>query len=205
MIEIHPKLFICGVVLVSGCAKEPPARSVQEFVDNPISLEAAMVRCSQNRKETRYDAECVNARQAVSIIEAKEERARRDALEAQSQRKREALWRTQKAAAEARRRAVEAEQRRKEAEYLAQFGVLPPPPDGENQDTANVPGAVIPTAPADTDGQQGPDVVFEELPPRNPAEAAADGGNAPQAAPEPTQNLSDVRDELRRRNEDGSN
>ncbi len=200
-------LLLSGVALLSGCAKEPPARSVQEFMDNPIALEAAMVRCAQNRSESRYDAECVNARQAVSIIEAKEERARRDALEAQSQRKREALWRTQKAAAQARRRAADAEQRRKEAEYLAQFGVLPPPPDGESQaDNANVPGAVIPTGPSDAPAQQESNVVFDDLPPRNPAESATDGGNAPVVAedPDPARNLSDVRDELRRRNEENN-
>ena len=206
MIRTHSIVLICGAALVSGCSKELPARSVQEFLDDPISLEAAMVRCAQNRSETRYDAECVNARQAVSIIEAKEERARRDALEAQSQRKREALWRTQKAAAEARRRAAEAEQRRKEAEYLAQFGVLPPSPEVESQDdAANVPGAVIPTTPAEAPRQQETNVVFDELPPRNPAEVAADGGNAPVAEQEPAQNLSDVRDELRRRNDESSN
>ena len=207
MPRIHPILLLSGVALLSGCGEEPPARSVQEFVDNPITLEAAMVRCAQNRSETRYDAECVNARQAVSIIEAKEERARRDALEAQSERKREALWRTQKAAAEARRRAAEAEQRRKEAEYLAQFGVLPPTVEENGaEEAANMPGAVIPTGPeAGTSEQQETNVVFDELPPRNPAESATDGGNAPVAAEDAAGNLSDVRDELRRRNEASNN
>ena len=208
MNHIHPILLLCGVALLSACAEEPPPRSVQEFMDNPIALEAAMVRCSQNRSESRYDAECVNARQAVSIIEAKEDRARRDALERQSERKREALWRTQKAAAEARRRAAEAERRREEAAYLAQFGVLPPPPDGESQGiggAANSPGAVVPPAPDESSGGQQSEVVFDELPPRRPAEAAADGSNAPAAEQEPAGNLSDVREELRRRTEEGSN
>jgi len=206
MTKIHLILLFCAAALVSGCSKEPPARSVQEFVDNPITLEAVMVRCAQNRSETRYDAECVNARQAVSIIEAKEERARRDALEAQSARKREALWRTQKAAAEARRRAADAEKRRAEAEYLAQFGVLPPSPDGEEEDDgANVPGAVIPQAPADAPPQQETNVVFEEPASRQLTETASDGGNAPVVEQEPARNLSDVRDELRRRNEESSN
>ena len=90
MTRIPPLLLLCGVAIVTGCDNEPPPRSVEEFIDNPIMLEAAVVRCSQNRAESRYDAECVNARQAVSIIEAKEERARRDALERQSAAKREA-------------------------------------------------------------------------------------------------------------------
>lgn len=205
MTKTHPILLLCGAVLLSGCAKEPPARSVQEFVDEPNSLEAAMVRCSQNRNETRYDAECVNARQAVSIIEAREERTRRDALEAQSLRKREALWRTQKAAAEARRRAAAAEQRRKEAEYLAQFGVMPPSTDDGEGEAANEPGARIPAATTTAQPQQDTNVVFDELPQRNPAETAIDGGNAPVVEQEPASNLSDVRDELRRRNDDSSN
>ena len=84
-----------------------------------------MVLCAQNRVESRYDAECVNARQAVSLVEAREERARREALEAQSALKREALRRTQEAAAEARRRsAVVAALLRGEEEAPDRFSAL---------------------------------------------------------------------------------
>ncbi len=78
-------LLLCGIAIAAGCAKEPPPRTVTEFMDNPMMLEAVMVRCAQNRNESRYDPECVNARQASSIIQAKEERERRDAFEAQSE------------------------------------------------------------------------------------------------------------------------
>lgn len=206
MTRIPPTLLLCGAVLVSGCNNEPPPRSVQEFVDNPIMLEAAVVRCSQNRAESRYDAECINARQAISIIEAKEERARRDALERQSAAKREALWRTQKAAAEARRRAAAAAERRKEAEYLAQFGELPPSSDAAPQEgAANAAGAVIPDAPQAGGQQPEQVVIFDELPPRNEPATATDGGNAPLIQQQPETDLGDVREELRRRNEDPSN
>ena len=50
-------ILMGGLALVAGCAKPPPPRSVQEFVDNPLVLEAALVRCSRNRSETRYDSE----------------------------------------------------------------------------------------------------------------------------------------------------
>jgi hypothetical protein len=104
-------LLLCSALIVQGCGPNQAApRSVQEYLDNPQFLEAAVVRCSQNRSESRYDADCVNARQAVSVIEAREERARRDQLEAESESKRDALRRTQRAAAEARRRALEDEQ-----------------------------------------------------------------------------------------------
>jgi hypothetical protein len=168
---------------------------VTEFLKNPIILEAAMVRCAQNRSETRYDATCVNARQAVSIIEAKEERARRDIFEAESNRKREALRRTQQVAAEARRRAAESERMRKEAEYLAQFGELPPPPQEErdvDEAAANAPGVII------------PEIADEpaDLPPKADPLSPSDGGNAPAAVSETGSDLEAVREELRNRNEE---
>jgi regulator of protease activity HflC (stomatin/prohibitin superfamily) len=157
--------LVGGIAMIAGCAEPPPPRSVQEFLDNPIVLEAALVRCSRDREETRYDAECVNAREANRTVTAKEVAERRAELEAQSERKRQALRREQQAAAEARRRAAEAEKLREEAAYLAQFGELPPD-DGqepERPETGNLPTAVV---------------------------------------PEPARNLDEVREELKRRNEE---
>ena len=205
-------MLLCSSLFVLACSEERPARSVRQFLDNPQFLEAAVVRCAQNRDESRYDAECINARQAVSLIEAGEERSRRDRLEAQSKSKRDALRRTQRAAASARQQATERERLREEAEYLAQFGVLPPPvvePD-LRQLEANSPGAVIPSpeqteqSPALEISQDRP-VVFDE--PVRDSVPASDGGNAPvvTSEPEPETDLTSVRDELRRRQEEPSN
>ncbi len=68
-----------------------------------------MVRCGQNRSETKYLEECVNARDAINQIEVGEKQARRAELEAQSERKRQALRRTQAAAAAARQLALDAQ------------------------------------------------------------------------------------------------
>ena len=178
----HLVILLFGGAFLVGCSKELPPRSVQEFLDDPILLEASVVRCAQNRSESRYNAECVNARQAVAIIEAREERERADLLEAQSERKRQALRRTQEAAAEARRRAESAERLRREAEYLAQFGELPPPTDGESDQgdsSHHVPGAV----------------VSDEA----PVEA---GANAPQVETQPSpSDLSEIREALRQAGE----
>jgi len=205
--NIHAILLLSGLALLAACGREPPPRSVHDFLDNPIILEAAMVRCAQNRSESRYDLECVNARQAVSIIEAREERARADALELQSERKREALRRTQRAAAEARRRAAEAERLRKEAEYLAQFGELPPPAnnDGVGDNAANAPVAEIPDS---AEARDSVTVIFDAVPTAADdasAPTASDGGNAPIAKTEPDSDLNAVRDELRRRSEETNN
>lgn len=141
-------LFSIGIVLLTGCAeKEPSPRTVTEFVDNPILLEAAMVRCSRDRTEYRYDPECINAREAVKRVQAKEEETWRLELEARSESKRKALRRMQEAQEEARRRAEESERLRKEAEYLAQFGVLPSTEEAAEDELpeGNLPIAVVPS------------------------------------------------------------
>ncbi len=155
-----------------------------------------MVRCNQNRDQTRYDAECVNARQAVSIVEAREDRNRAKAFEAQSMRKREALRRTQEAAAEARRRAEDAQRRAEEAAYLAQFGELPPSPEGAASSAgaeANVPTAVLP----EPEGVAESATTGAEI-----ALPASDGGNAPAVESEPPSDLSAIREELQKRNDE---
>ncbi len=196
----HLTPLFCVLSIVAGCAEEPAPTSVQDFVDNPILLEAAMVRCAEDRSRTRYEAECVNARAAVDRIQAREEAAARAALEARSESKRKALRRTQAAAAEARRRAAEEQRRREEAEYLAQFGVSPDedqtPAVSEADAEGNLPIADVPKAPEEELAQG----VYDEYP------APPVGSNAPVARPEPEPaetDLESVREELRRRNEEG--
>ncbi len=208
-------MLLCSSLFVVACSEERPARSVREFMDNPQFLEAAVVRCSQNRTESRYETECVNARQAVALIEARDERARRDNLEQESEKKRDALRRTQRAAAAARLQAAERARLREEAEYLAQFGEVPAPVSESDlpQLKANTPGAVIPS-PVQTEQSTAfsesddPSVIFDE-PVRAQSNSfpASDGGNAPgiNNQPEPDTDLGSVRDELRRRQEESSN
>jgi membrane-bound lytic murein transglycosylase len=142
------RLTTCFIFLavVAGCSKEPPPRSMTEFLDNPMLLEAAIVRCSKDRAQSRYDAECVNARAAAARITATEEAERAADLEARSERKRQELRRAQEAAAEGRRRAEDAARRARDAEYLAQFGEAPPVESAESSDEAqgNVPVVIIP-------------------------------------------------------------
>jgi hypothetical protein len=196
----HLTLIASGLGLLAACSEERRPRSTTEFLENPIMLEAAIVRCSQDRSASRYDAECVNARQAVRMIEVKEEAARKADLEAESEKKRLALRRAQEAASQARNRAAENERLRKEAEYLAQFGVVLPTEDAssvDEQELGNSPMAVIPEALEQPPLNSGPgDVV-----------PATDGGNAPaiiEQEEDPHADLDSNHDELQRRNEEGS-
>lgn len=207
MIPRHLKFSLLVAVMASGCVEEPPPRSVSEFMEDGSLLEAALVRCTSDPAGSRYDPECVNANEAVKRIEAKEEEARRAELEALSQRKREALRRTQQAAAEARRWAAERERLRKEAEYQAQFG-LPMPRDSANDEVmaGNEPQAVIPAPSADSTPADAPGSTTERFAPPLPAA----GSNAPAievAPPEPATSPADlgsIREELQRRNEEKS-
>ncbi len=118
MKTLRLKFCLIGPLILTACAEEPPPPSVDEFLKNPRMLEAAMIRCGKNRSETKYLAECVNARDAINRMEVREKRARRAELEAQSERKRQALRRTQAAAAAARQLVLDAQKRREQAEFL---------------------------------------------------------------------------------------
>ena len=198
----HTALLIFCLGTLLGCSQEPRPRSVDEFIDNPIMLEAAMVRCSQDRSGTKYDAECVNARTAVGRIEAKEEAVRRAAFDARSEEKRQSLRRTQQAAAEARRRAEEAAKLREEAEYLAQFGASPAQDFGEDsvQEMGNLPTATVQEADPGQENSNGPASLGRDTTPATDGGNAPTGSNANEAPAE--QDLDSIRDELRRRSDE---
>ncbi len=183
-------IAISNLILLAACSKEPPPVSVSEFTENPRLLEATMVRCAQNRAETKYEAGCVNAREAINRLEAAEEKVRRQELEKQSERKRKALRRTQEAAAAARRRTLEERRRREEEEYLGLF-------DQSSPDTAQ------PAIGADTAGGSAPmpagNAPTVDL---NPApEAVEQQPDAAEPPPEVGTDLNAIREELKRRQE----
>ena len=176
-------VIVCSIFsLLAGCAEELPPRSVAEFLENRILLEATMVRCAENRNQSKYEAECVNAREAINHIATEEEKARRAGLEAQFERKRKALRRTQEAAAEAKRRAAEARRRREEAEFLGVYEDMRP---GTAIEAATTPGSA-----AGSDGTQ------QSYEPGNVEQAPEDDSQPEGPA---AQDLEAIREELRRR------
>lgn len=172
-------------LFLAGCAEPPPPVTVAEFMENPRLLEATMVSCGQNRSEMKYEAECVNAREAVNRLERAAERERRLQLEAQSDRKRQALRRTQEAAAAARRRAEEERRRLEQAEYLGVFEdgsavTQAAPAAAPTPAAANAPAAAIEPPPPE------PETLSEEVPLQD-------------TPPPEASDLEAVREELRRR------
>ena len=195
MKNITSSLLLLGVASLWACSDEVPPPSVGAFMDDSVLLDATMVRCSADRAKTKYEPECVNAREAINRLERAAEVERRAALEAQSERKRRALRRTQEAASAARRRAEEAERARQEAAYLAQFETIPPS-SGEPQ---SAPGSDAPeNVPANVLAE--PNIVPAEAPPAG----APDAGAPDSAVTDDGKSLEEIREELRRRQEGGS-
>lgn len=197
------RLTLFAVVALAACGEETPPHTVAEFMEDPILLEATVVRCGEDRSASRYDPECINARDAVDRIAAAREQARRDELEAESERKRQALRRAREAAAQARQRAEEEARRREEAAYYGEFEPLPPeegttPPEPEqpipDADAADDAAAPDPSAAPPDPGATEP----EQPPPADLPGAPADGGGAAPDAQAPA-DLEAVREELQRR------
>jgi hypothetical protein len=179
---------LCAVLLLlASCSKEQP-RTTAEFVDNPRLLEATMVRCSANRAELKYTAECANAREAVDRLAVREEEAKRSQLEAESIRKREALRRARQAAEESQLRAEELERLRREAEYLGQFDEVPAA-EQRNEPVTN----------------QAPITNDVAPPPANATTPVPDEAPPASAMPDADATLEEVREELRRRQQPPSN
>ena len=192
MTTICLKFSLTGLVLLAACAKEPPPISTAEMMENPRLLEATMVRCAQNRSETKYLVECVNARDAANRLEAGRKEAKSEELEAQSERKRQALRRTQEAVAEARRRAEEERNLREQAEYLGVTEGEMPDGAGLTNDTESVPEAapaVGGNAPGVEISPPEPDIVEDP-----PADMQPDAGVG--------SDLESIREELKRRQEE---
>ncbi len=181
------RLTTCpGILLMLfACSEEPPPISVAEFMERPRLLEATMVRCAQNRSESRYLVECINARDAVSRIDATQEKIRRQELESQSERKRQALRRTQEAAAEARRRTLEAQRLREEQEYLGIFE--------SSSGSTSVTDSNEPAVSSGTDSNA-PRLLIEEPAPREDEPPVQD-----EEPIEPETDLGTIREELKRR------
>ncbi len=182
---------LIGSLILTACAKEPPPPSVDEFLKNPRMLEAAMVRCGQNRSETKYLAECVNARDAINRMEVGEKQARRAELEAQSERKRQALRRTQAAAAAARQLVLDAQKRREQAELLGVVNGVAP--DGTR--LADDPGIATDIAASTDSNAPGVEIAQPE------PEGAADTIEYMEPDTGVGSDLESIREELKRRQE----
>ncbi|MEM7278205.1 MAG: EexN family lipoprotein [Pseudomonadota bacterium] len=188
----------CSLALLamalSACAPEPEPRSVDDFLKDPIGLDATLERCNQRRGVSKDDVECQNARSANKRLGAIELENRRAEAEAESQRKLEVIRRRNQAQAEAARRAQEEAAMREQEAYEAQFNdaELDSEPAPSNYESYEPHSSEPPDSPADYETpppapvtpNPEPEPVNEELP-----ETSAPG------------DMDALREELKRRSE----
>ena len=77
---------VAMLCLLAGC-EEPQPITFAEFMDDDIARDGTLARCNEDREATLADIECANARRAAAAIALREERARREALELESEQK----------------------------------------------------------------------------------------------------------------------
>jgi len=135
-------------LLTAGCSGPEP-RTYDDFMEDRIARDGTLARCNRDRESTARDVDCANARRAASAVALLEERARREELERESERKLAALRAQIVSRDRARREAMAAALAAAEAAYDAQWAdggtftgpddtaSSPPgqPPIGVNPDT----------------------------------------------------------------------
>lgn len=140
-----PWLCLAAVVVALGGCEQPRPLTFTEFMEDEFARDGTLVRCNADRQATAGDIECANARRAAMAIALREERARREELEAESERLRAELRARIAQQQEAERRAREAAEAAEHLAYEAQWAdpaTLDVPPDVEGVgDTAQTPAA----------------------------------------------------------------
>jgi hypothetical protein len=112
--------LIGACVLVTAC-NEPRPRTYTEFMEDAFAREGTLARCNAERDATTNDLECANARRAAVTVALLEERERREALEAESERLRTELRERIAQQQEAERRAEALRRAVLQAAYEAQW------------------------------------------------------------------------------------
>lgn len=146
---------LCGFVLavslvLAGCGREPPPRTVAEYLDDPTLLDATLGRCNRLPAGGRGEPDCDNARRAAQRLAAEAE-----ALQREQRRARE------DAEAQPRERADERSdewERRRDSVRPSTDAPLQPVP-GDSPPPARAepppPSRTGPAPPAETQGNEG--------------------------------------------------
>jgi len=118
-------LRACGVALVlaaiaSGCERPAP-RTFEEFMEDGYARDGVLTRCNHDRAATLDNVECANARRAAAAVAVQDERARQNALDAQSERKLVAMRDRAERDQQAEQEAVDAAKAAEDAAYEARW------------------------------------------------------------------------------------
>src|SRR5690606_16169840 len=114
-------LTLAALAATMTACSPPPPRGYDFFMEDSIARDGVLARCDRNPDDAQRDIECANARRAATAVLLREERARREALERESERKLAELRRQVAAEQEALRAAEEAAAAAAREAYEAQW------------------------------------------------------------------------------------
>src|SRR5690606_19707879 len=149
-------LTLAALAATMTACSPPPPRGYDFFMEDSIARDGVLARCDRNPDDAQRDIECANARRAATAVLLREERARREALERESERKLAELRRQVAAEQEALRAAEEAAAAAAREAYEAQWGGTEPADGTEPRDvTGMADAAEIAEAAGATDATDG--------------------------------------------------
>ena len=77
-------------ILLGACsAPPPPARTVEDFMEEPAVMQGVLKACEANKQRAEHDVECINARMALERKASAEDAQHKQELDAQSEKLRE--------------------------------------------------------------------------------------------------------------------
>ncbi|MDH3400890.1 MAG: EexN family lipoprotein [Chromatiales bacterium] len=122
---------LAAVLVLSACSEEMPPTSVDEFVADPVLLDATLARCDLGSSDTFDDRNCVNARRAVERLWREQEKMNSALREQESERKLQLLreQRDREAALEEQRRLAEEEAEKQRLYGGTEFDAVPEVPE----------------------------------------------------------------------------
>lgn len=122
---------LAAVLVLSACSEEIPPTSVDEFVADPVLLDATLARCDLGSSDTFDDRNCVNARRAVERLWREQEKINAELREQESERKLQLLREQQdrEAALEEQRRLAEEDAAKQRLYGGTEFEAVPEAPE----------------------------------------------------------------------------
>jgi uncharacterized protein YaiL (DUF2058 family) len=118
-----------AVLATAACSPRPvPPMTVTDLMEDRVSLDGVLMKCTQNGSKTRNDADCVTARIAVERLASQRDAAEESKHAAQFERSREQLRLSQ----ERLRLEEVAKTPKVDAYHLPLVPVEPPPPPPAN-------------------------------------------------------------------------
>jgi uncharacterized protein YaiL (DUF2058 family) len=83
---------LCAAIVTSACSpRQIPPMSVNDLMEDRVTLDGVLMKCNQNPSGARSDVECMNARVAIERLASQSEPAEEAKRQAEFERSRERL------------------------------------------------------------------------------------------------------------------